>query len=251
LKRKNNFADNSLQIKRKMKPTRRYLIVLIATCCWLACSTDGEIQPMPEGKRYFPLAIGNYFVHNVTQTIYTSGPIGTTTNLQRKWVVVDVYNATQNTEGFILYEYTRPNSTANWVYQKTRNALLANGYLLLSDENISFKKLVFPLTKGTSWNVNTFNTLEEKTISITALNAQRTVIDTLFTQVAEIEYTNEADRIIGNDIEKEWYAPDAGLIERYKEKITYCSNTQACLGQQIIQSGSIVSEKLIEFGNEQ
>jgi len=250
LKRKNNFADSSFEIKLKMKHTRRFIIGIIATCCWLACTTQTEVQPEPQGKRFFPLAVGNFFVFDIEQTLYTSGPVGVTTQFQRKWYVADLFENQENENVYILYEYTRTTPQENWTYIKTRNAILSDYHLLLSDEAISFQKLLFPLRQGTRWNVNKFNTLPEKIITLTKLPLQKTVNTVVYTQVAEIEYTNEEDRIIGNDIEKEWYALDVGLIERYLENITYCSNTPACLGQQIIQSGSIVSEKLNSYGNE-
>ena len=105
--------------------------------------------------------------------------------------------------------------------------------------------------KGNEWNVNEFNIEPEKNIKIIDLLDTKEVENFTYPNVAEVEYSNEVDRIIGNDIQREWFAYQVGLIETYTEKINYCTNTPACLGQQIIQSGIIESTKLIAYGVEE
>ncbi|MCZ8354409.1 MAG: hypothetical protein O9340_06730 [Cyclobacteriaceae bacterium] len=233
-----------------MKEVSRICIPLFFILLF-ACDS-GDDKPFGlEDKQFFPLQKGYFLQFQVQSTVYTAGPVGTVNQFQKKWLVIERFINDENEESFILHELTRVNESADWSYQKTLQATINSFGLIIEEDNKGFQKLKFPVVKGNEWNVNEFNIEPEKNIKIIDLLDTKEVENFTYPNVAEVEYSNEVDRIIGNDIQREWFAYQVGLIETYTEKITYCTNTPACLGQQIIQSGIIESTKLIAYGVEE
>lgn len=214
-----------------------------------ACTVDEDGVPVRlKDHEYMPLAVGVYQIYNVTETEYVNGPTGET---QRYELMMEVVDSTSYVNGYyqyIIHRKTRQNADEPWIPKDTWAATFTDREAVVQEGNISFVKLVLPVSANRIWNGNLYNSLgaEEYSISLFAQPMQVGVQN--FTDVVEVTHSNETDAIIGNDVRKELYARGVGLIRRSEEVVTYCSNTPNCIGEQIIQQGVVLEQVLIEYG---
>jgi hypothetical protein len=100
------------------------------------------------------------------------------------------------------------------------------------------------------WNGNAYNSLGEELYIITKIKVPATIGSNSFDDTLEITQREDVDNIVGNDIRKEVYAKNVGLVYKKTETITYCSNTTSCLGKQIIEQGVVAEYSIKEYGKE-
>lgn len=214
-----------------------------------ACTADEDgIAVRLKDHEYMPLTVGTYQIYDVTETEYINGPVGET---QRYELMMEVIDSTSYVNGYyqyIIHRKTRLNETEPWMAKDTWSATFTDREAVVQEGNVSFVKLVLPISANRIWNGNLYNSMgaEEYRISLFAQAMQVGVQN--FTDVVEVTHSNETDAIVGNDVRTELYARGVGLIKRSEEVVTYCSNTPNCIGEQIIQQGVVREQVLIEYG---
>ena len=102
MKRKNNFAENSFKIKRKMKEVSKIFIFLFFILLF-ACDSDDDNPVVLDNKQFFPLQKGYFLQFQVQSTVYTAGPVGTVNQFQKKWLVIERFINDENEDSFILH----------------------------------------------------------------------------------------------------------------------------------------------------
>jgi hypothetical protein len=197
---------------------------------------------------YLPISKGTYQIYDVTETEYVNGPEGVTLQYELRTRVVDSFPNTNGLYSYIIYRETRATSTEDWDYLDTWTATFNTREAIVQEGNISFVKLSLPLTTDRRWNGNLYNALGEEQYRVSSVNEPTTINELVFNDAVEIVQSDEVDNIIGNDVRKETYAKDIGLINKKIETVVYCSNAPACLGEQIIQEGYVWEQTIKEYG---
>ena len=228
------------------------LIVLISSCS----NQDESIKP--KDSDYFPLKVGVYQIYDVEETRIDQ--VNTTKLIyQLRTMVSDSF---PNLEGGYTYMITREkrtNSVFPWQPVDVWTARLDARQLVIQEENISYVKLVFPLSNGLIWNGNALNTLggDEKCGSNTFCdnyqlenrNSNFVVNSGLaFAETVTVNQNNNSDVIVSQDVRKEVYARSVGLIYKDSRIVEYCT-TPDCLGKQQIDKGFIVKQVIREYGS--
>jgi hypothetical protein len=67
--------------------------------------------------------------------------------------------------------------------------------------------------------------------------------------ILRVNQEESDDEITYRDIRYEVFEKGVGMIEKYDEVLTYCSRNE-CLGDKLIDSGSEVHMKLVEYGKQ-
>ncbi len=235
----------------RLKQSFFVFYVVLAGFFFQSCSTE-EAEGLLRLKdhEYMPLRKGLYHIYDVTETVYINGPEGEVTRYQVKMSITDSVPGINGYYKYIITRNTRGNTGEAWSPAETWSVTFNQREAVVQEGNINFVKLALPLTANRSWNGNVYNNLGEDLYSI-GLFAQSTAIGTFnFTDAIEVIQNDDEDDIVGNDVRKEIYARGVGLVKRSEQTITYCSNTAACIGKQIIESGVVKDMVLTAYGQE-
>ena len=164
---------------------------------------------------YYPLHINQVKEFFVTNIVHNSFGKDTTTYFLKE--IITDYNI--NMEGDTVYRverYWKVDSSLSYeikdVWTSKKN--LSAGYL--SEENITYTKLIFPLSLNIYWNGNAFNNLGYQEYSIESLNIPFQLNNVIFDSSLTV-IQNYKSNLLEFENSKEIYATGIGLI--YKEDV--------------------------------
>ena len=164
---------------------------------------------------YFPLQINQEKEFLVTNIVHSSFGRDTSSYFLKE--IITDYNI--NIEGDTVYtleRYWKVDSSLSYeikdVWTSKRN--LGAGYL--NEENITYTKLIFPLSLNIFWNGNAFNNLDYQEYSIESLNIPFQLNDLIFDSTVTV-IQNYKSNLLEFENAKEIYATGIGLI--YKEDV--------------------------------
>jgi len=222
---------------------------------------EKSLDPSFFGYEYYPVEIGQYWIYSVDSTVIKQQ--GANIVKSKTFVREEISSSYINAEGkeiFVIQRLTSDSLTGNYVLKDVWTTEVTEESAVRTEENLRFVKLVFPLDLDRTWKAHQFDNLVESIVGgetmwvykdwgdyqIVSRGVDHLVGGTLYNNVAVIQ---QADHDFG--IERryavEYYAPDAGLIER--EVIAY--DTQcACPGQtweEKASSGFTIKQKLLEY----
>jgi len=164
---------------------------------------------------YYPLQINQVKEFFVTNIVHNSFGKDTTTYFLKE--IITDYNI--NMEGDTVYRverYWKVDSSLSYeikdVWTSKKN--LSAGYL--NEENITYTKLIFPLSLNIYWNGNAFNNLGYQEYSIESLNIPFQLNNVIFDSSLTV-IQNYKSNLLEFENSKEIYAIGIGLI--YKEDV--------------------------------
>ncbi|MEK6782149.1 MAG: hypothetical protein AABY93_10605 [Bacteroidota bacterium] len=239
---------------------RGWSIVISSLFFLMSCKTTPD--PIPDvGLDYFPLKVGAYQIYNIEET-QISQSIEQKFIYELKLEVVD--SAINQEEGYTynIERKKRDNANLPWDTMDSWTARISNREAIITEGNISFVKLTFPIVIGLEWDGNAYNTLggeqycganKDQSCDIYRLeNSQHdTPLSngiTLAGTITVIQNENP-DLIVKKDVRKEVYARTVGLIYKESVVLNYCTSS-ACLGQQQVDQGFMYKQTLKEYGSE-
>ena len=164
---------------------------------------------------YYPLQINQVKEFFVTNIVHNSFGKDTTTYFLKE--IITDYNI--NMKGDTVYRverYWKVDSSLSYeikdVWTSKKN--LSAGYL--NEENITYTKLIFPLSLNIYWNGNAFNNLGYQEYSIESLNIPFQLNNVIFDSSLTV-IQNYKSNLLEFENSKEIYAIGIGLI--YKEDV--------------------------------
>jgi hypothetical protein len=234
-----------MNLKLNFRGLSFMLVILLAASC-MSDETEGVL--VLKDHEYMPLQKGRYYIYAITETEYISGPDGETKAYQLKVEITDSIATNGDFFTYVMQLSTKSSADQTWAPAETWSAIFNEREAIVQEGNVSFVKLAIPLTVGRTWNGNLYNTLGEEVYSLGFIAQPVRLGNLNFLDAIEVIQKNDTDPIVGNDVRKEIYARGVGLISRQVETIVYCSNSQSCIGQKIIESGFVKEQVLIEYG---
>ena len=164
---------------------------------------------------YFPLQINQEKEFLVTNIVHSSFGRDTSSYFLKE--IITDYNI--NIEGDTVYtleRYWKVDSSLSYeikdVWTSKKN--LGAGYL--NEENITYTKLIFPLSLNIYWNGNAFNNLDYQEYSIESINIPFQLNNLIFDSTVTV-IQNYKSNLLEFENAKEIYATGIGLI--YKEDL--------------------------------
>lgn len=208
------------------------LILLILTV--FSCKKETIIpnQQTTFDFSYFPLTEGHTVVMKVTDiNIDAPSEVYDTSIYFYKYKIDSAYTDLEGDTAFYLIREKYLDLTGFVDETDVWSAKLKNNEAIVTEENISFIKIKFPVQKNQYWNGNKYNNLDFKDFTITNISSD-TVINTLsFDKVITI--IQEADSsLIHKKIIEEKYAKNIGLIYKCHKDI----NSQSIIPNIPIES---------------
>lgn len=228
---------------RAVLPVWCFMILLF----FASCETEVEEVPTDFGFDYQPLEIGLFWIYEVDQTTY----FGENDSEDEQFFYRDfVRTFYLNEAGEQVFVITRAKSTdrSNWTTQFEYTLLRRDFKLLKTIENQTVVNLVFPPKLGTTWDGNIYRDMNEDEFEIDSVG-NNMMGGASSDNIVRVNQEDSDDKITFRDIRYEVFEKGVGIIEKYEEVITYCSRND-CLGKQLIDSGSEVYMKLVDYGRQ-
>lgn len=242
----------------------RYLLSLSAILCllfFMSCGSDGLTPPRSD-VAYFPLRVGDYRIYRIHETQITPYNVETVFEYQIKSVVTDSFMNGAATYSFIMARFKRNTSTDAWQNFDTWTARVSATEAVVTEGNVPYLKIVFPAQTGREWNGNTYNNEVSNefcggnsvsSCDLYTYGSVRSPFTTsggmTFDNTIEVIENNNSDLIVEQNIQKEIYAWEIGLVNREVTLLKYCT-VGSCSGDQMVEEGLLYKQQLIEYGHQ-
>ena len=124
----------------------------------VSCNKD-ENEQIPEckyGYEFFPAATGKYWVYKIDSTIYNQ--LGNNSILTTSYIKDEIISETPNDDGadYTIARYYSSNGTDNWVWVSTNIWKMSRSSVVLTEGNLQFFKIGFPITSRQSFRSISF-----------------------------------------------------------------------------------------------
>lgn len=206
-----------------------------------------EEGPVPDtGSGYFPLKKGHYQVYTVQETRHSDGQ-AETVNFEAMTAVADSFLSVAGQYTYVIHRSHRSGENDAWALVDTWSARKAHSEVILSEGNIPFVKIKFPVLENTRWNGNAFNTLGADEYEIHEVRQAREFSGMIFDETITVEQEHNDDFIVYRDERTEVYALGVGLVYKETLQLNYCT-ADDCLGQQKINEGIELKMVIKEYG---
>ena len=230
-------------------------VILIVSC-------KNSTEPIQDvGLDYFPLIVGAYQIYTVDETQINQ-------SVEQKFIyelkvkVVDSAINQENGYTYTIQRQKRDNATSPWSSLDSWTARFASRQAIIKEGNTAVVKLMFPATNGLEWDGNAFNTLggeqscgENKNYPCDIYRLENFGKEFVltngmtFAETLTVIQNDNPDLIVKQDVRKEVFAKNIGLIYKESTVLEYCTAT-ACLGKQKVDKGYKYKQTLKEYGSD-
>ncbi len=201
-----------------MKKNRSLLFLVILFAAFAGCKKDNNEKITPTGLiyTYFPVNVGHTVIYDVSLiTKDEFSGIEDTALYQIMEVVDSIFTDIQGRPTERLERYKRATTLDPWIINDVWTSNLTSTRVEKKEENVTFVKMVFPITGTVSWNGNLYNTLDPQIYEYDQLNQPDLVNGQNFDSTLVVIQAND-DNFIETKYEIEEYATGVGMI--YKEQ---------------------------------
>ncbi|MEP3389351.1 MAG: hypothetical protein ABJO02_14250 [Reichenbachiella sp.] len=226
----------------------RYSLILFLASFLFSCSeSEVTLDTDRLGLHYFPLEVGDYRIYDVEESIYSVLGV-TTENYELKEYVADSgLNASNNLQ-YIIHRSTRLNDAEQWQLDSIWTAQKSTSIAVLTENNVPFVKMSFPIEHQIEWNGNSLNSLTDETYWYNTQLPDTTLLDSLYQDIVQVVQNDRGEDILGLENRSEIFAPNVGLIIKESVILKYCQ--VECSTEKEIQSGRALTMTLKSYGKE-
>jgi hypothetical protein len=223
---------------------KQLFFLLIITFCF-SCNSNNDSVPELTGKEYFPTDSGRYWIYDVHEIRYNSDTTDTT--YLRKDIIYNTFTF-QNTTIYELYRFYKAVGNAAWPFQPDSvwSFTTDQNQITIKESNVQYIRLSFPLSNGATWNGNAKNLSLRDDYTVSNFKKTYHVGSLYFPETATIVEEHSLN-LVYKDYRDRVYAKNVGLIYKNYQQLNFKTDG-GNLGQGKIEFGSIVEEKLIEYG---
>ncbi len=215
-------------------------MLLLFSCEDQLIESDGDF-----GYDYFPLNVGAFWIYDVQEINFdASGP--DTIHYELRNSLSEKVEQDENSY-YILNREKRIEGAVDWqisdVWMIRQNQFTG----IVSEENIPYAKLTFPVVINKTWDGNAFNTLAYTEYRYK--EADPASYDELIADQAKVkvQISDIPKNIVNRDERFEVYARGVGLVEKNYIILNYCT---ANCGTAEIDSGIIIEQVLKAYGQD-
>ncbi|HAH36321.1 MAG TPA: hypothetical protein DEQ87_14095 [Algoriphagus sp.] len=208
---------------------------------FFSCERELEEPMQTVGLDYISLRIGSQWEYEVSQTIYFGENDSEDSNFFYRDRIRTVFVNDAKEQVFII-QRSKSEDRSNWVKEKDYTLLVREGNIVRTIDNQPIVILIESIRDGATWDGNKYRSQNSDEF------VAKRVGDTS-SEIFQIEQEDSDDQITFRDIRYESYEKGIGMVELYYEVLTYCSRND-CLGEQLIDSGSKIHMKLLNYESE-
>ncbi|UOQ68368.1 hypothetical protein [Hymenobacter volaticus] len=228
------------------------LAVAVAGC------KNESVTIVPADTNYYPLAVGDFRIYNVTDTIWTRN-VKSYNQFQFRERVAEEYVDATGRQAFRVVRSRRNTATDPWVDDSVLVVSPAAGNVLVTRNNVRRVELIFPVREG-YWNANAFNDIEGTKENLRYINLYgpftTTSGSTTVTYPKTLTTSTLDDRLDPDYINayyyfrvRQVYAQGEGLVYRNRRRFIYTEpGTVDAPVPGVIYRGATRTEVLVEKG---
>ncbi|MCJ8163687.1 hypothetical protein MKJ04_02460 [Pontibacter sp. E15-1] len=234
------------------------LLVLALTGFFAGCEEKyKESDPEAMGYGYYPLAVGDTRVYQVTDIQFKNDE-GDTLRFQMQERVDTTFLDQTNTLNYKIIRSVRPDAESPWKEDSVLVVSRSVSSLLLTQDNTRYVKLVFPVRTGKTWqgdayNNHTVNIDQKETYTYAAAGEPYTVSDQTYGNTVTVIQGTPTKNLVQLDERREVYAEGVGRIYRIFNRVVYCNETtgsNTCpFGEDYKLDGHERHEELISYSS--
>lgn len=207
------------------------------------------------GTNFFPLEVGQYRTYAVEEIKFSFLEAPDTTHFFLKEVVADSFINQTHAATYRLERFTRANENMSWHLDSVWTATKDTRRVVVTENNVPFIKLIFPLRTALPWDGNALNSQMEDLYELQSTsdelhNEIESPIDSLLENSITVVQEISQDTTLMQIEMLETYAENIGLFYKKTTRLQYCNTDTACIGQGIIEAGRKFKQTLIEYGKE-
>jgi len=200
------------------------------------------------GAVFFPMEKGLFWEYQVDLTTYNLLDSVPSYYFLRE-VVADTFTDLSGQLSYRLERFSRETAGEEWQLDSVWTARLSATQAVRVENNVPFIKLTFPLAEGKQWNGNALNNRGEEVYKVEGLGTALELADTTFDNTLTIVQREVMDTIVFQDVRREYFAKEVGLVKKEFIQLNYCS-AEECFGQKIVDSGRRLYMELVTYGKE-
>jgi hypothetical protein len=209
------------------------------------------------GLDYYPTVQGKFVVYDVDSTVYNNFPTVDTikTKYRIKEKIADSFTDNEGKpairlERYIkMYSATKPYDSIPWSIKEVWMVNADKRSIQVSEGNVRFTKLIFPVQEGTAWDGNAKNTIGEWQYTYKYIDRKETINGKSLDKVLLVSQIDFRTFISYQNF-NEKYAKGIGLVSR---EITDIYSNNVVPGVPVegrIETGLIYKQTLVTYGYE-
>jgi hypothetical protein len=209
------------------------------------------------GTDYYPTTQGRYIIYDVDSTVYNNFPSDTIINTKYriKELLADSYMDSEGKPAIRLERYIKKYSVSKsydsipWTIKEVWMVNADKKSVQVSESNIRFTKLVFPVQQGALWDGNARNTIGKWDYTYKYIDKKETINGNILEKVLQVSQIDSRTLISYQNF-NEKYAKGVGLVSR---EITDIYSNNVLPGVPVegrIETGVIYKQTLVTYGYE-
>ncbi|OAV45206.1 hypothetical protein [Lewinella sp. 4G2] len=251
----------------------RFYISIFALCLLASCNEEvADPVDLASDQDYFPVELNRPVIYAQDSIVLVGLSRGVRYDTARSQVREQLVESFTTGDGQTVYRgerWQRTDGSAEWQFVQTYTLQKAETAAFRTEDNLTFTKLIFPITPNRSWDGNVaFDVTQDIPVGGEFLDVYNgwnyryapTMLDTTLNGNALTETQLVIQAEVNNAIEYrqafERYAPGIGLVERFLDaRHTQCRNCcnadlQACSllpWDEKAEKGYIIHQTLLSF----
>jgi len=198
-----------------------------------SCTSNDRLTPFP-GTDYFPLQIGHSSEFDLQRTVYSASELPEIKNYIIRHLIADSFKDLQDHWTYKI-EYAVQNGQKSWKTDSFTTVRKTAAELLVQENGQTILTQIYPVSEGTSWNGNCYNSMGEVKFRYTRTGKSYQTKSGIFPKTITIVRQDDST-LLSRSKYIEVYAQNIGLVSVEKIFLQYCS-TPDCRGKGIISSG--------------
>lgn len=228
-----------------------FAILLTACVKKKVANTEGLL-----GLAYYPTTEGKYVIYDVDSIVYTDLPVDTFINKYRiKEKIADSFTDNEGKPAIRLERYIKvynPLKSYDSIPWTIKEVWMVNAdkkSIQVSERDIRYTKLIFPIQEKAVWNGNVRNNLGEWDYTYDYVDKAETINGVNLEKVLKVKQF-DLRTLISLKVYTEKYAKDIGLV--YREMTDLSSNTviSGVPVENRIVYGLQYKQKIVSYGQE-
>ena len=132
----------------------KYIFSIVVIAFMLGCVKDEIQEPVNDlTKEYFPLETGRYITYAVDSIVFDDAQVGnkkdTISFLLRE--EIGTFELSGNDTVYYIHRYRKDDPSDSWRITDVWTSRYAMQEALRTEENLTFRKMIFPLRDGRRW----------------------------------------------------------------------------------------------------
>ena len=210
-----------------------------------ACNETKDLGPETLGVDFYPINIGQYRIYEVEEIQFKIVGFDTLNYQLRETIFDSIQSIDQTT--YLLRRDVRQNSLQEWESDSVWAVASTDTYIAVSENNIPFIKLTFPVIDGREWNGNSLNSRGNQIYYYQGVS--QAIVDSVAAEDhVRVVIEDIEENITGLDLRSEVYVRGVGLVE--KDYLTQRNCTASDCGDDLgkVIGGRSLKQTLIEIG---